>query len=137
MFYLFYEYKENIMEMKFYRCRICGKIVAMVNETPVPTICCGEAMQLLVPGTTDAAQEKHVPVVTKEGNKVTVKIGSVEHPMAEEHYIQWIALQTKNGNQRKILKPGDKPEAVFALMDDDEIMAVYEYCNLHSLWAAK
>lgn len=137
MFYLFYEYKENIMEMKFYRCRICGKIVAMVNETPVPTICCGEAMQLLVPGTTDAAQEKHVPVVTKEGNKVTVKIGSVEHPMAEEHYIQWIALQTKNGNQRKILKPGDKPEAVFALMDDDEIVAVYEYCNLHSLWAAK
>ncbi len=125
------------MEMKFYRCRICGKIVAMVNETPVPTICCGEAMQLLVPGTTDAAQEKHVPVVTKEGNKVTVKIGSVEHPMAEEHYIQWIALQTKNGNQRKILKPGDKPEAVFALMDDDEIVAVYEYCNLHSLWAAK
>lgn len=137
MFYLFYEYKENIMEMKFYRCRICGKIVAMVNETPVPTICCGEAMQLLVPGTTDAAQEKHVPVVTKEGNKVTVKIGSVEHPMTPEHYIQWIALQTKNGNQRKILKPGDKPEAVFALMDDDEIMAVYEYCNLHSLWAAK
>lgn len=125
------------MEMKFYRCRICGKIVAMVNETPVPTICCGEAMQLLVPGTTDAAQEKHVPVVTKEGNKVTVKIGSVEHPMTPEHYIQWIALQTKNGNQRKILKPGDKPEAVFALMDDDEIMAVYEYCNLHSLWAAK
>lgn len=125
------------MEMKFYRCRICGKIVAMVNETPVPTICCGEAMQLLVPGTTDAAQEKHVPVVTKEGNKVTVKIGSVEHPMTPEHYIQWIALQTKNGNQRKILKPGDKPEAVFALMDDDEIVAVYEYCNLHSLWAAK
>lgn len=125
------------MEMKFYRCRICGKIVAMVNETPVPTICCGEAMQLLVPGTTDAAQEKHVPVVKKEGNKVTVTVGSVEHPMAEEHYIQWIALQTKNGNQRKILKPGDRPEAVFALMDDDEIVAVYEYCNLHSLWAAK
>lgn len=125
------------MEMKFYRCRICGKIVAMVNETPVPTICCGEAMQQLIPGTTDAAQEKHVPVVKKEGNKVTVTVGSVEHPMAEEHYIQWIALQTKNGNQRKILKPGDKPEAVFALMDDDEIVAVYEYCNLHSLWAAK
>lgn len=125
------------MEMKFYRCRICGKIVAMVNETPVPTICCGEPMQQLIPGTTDAAQEKHVPVVIREGNKVTVKIGSVEHPMTPEHYIQWIALQTKNGNQRKILKPTDKPEAVFALTEDDEIVAVYEYCNLHSLWAAK
>ena len=125
------------MEMKFYRCRICGKIVAMVNETSVPTICCGEPMQQLIPGTTDAAQEKHVPVVIREGNKVTVKIGSVEHPMTPEHYIQWIALQTKNGNQRKILKPTDKPEAVFALTEDDEIVAVYEYCNLHSLWAAK
>lgn len=125
------------MEMKFYRCRICGKIVAMVNETPVPTICCGEPMQQLIPGTTDAAQEKHVPVVIREGNKVIVKIGSVEHPMTPEHYIQWIALQTKNGNQRKILKPTDKPEAVFALTEDDEIVAVYEYCNLHSLWAAK
>ncbi len=125
------------MEMKFYRCRICGKIVAMVNETPVPTICCGEPMQQLIPGTTDAAQEKHVPVVIREGNKVTVKIGSVEHPMTPEHYIQWIALQTKNGNQRKIFKPTDKPEAVFALTEDDEIVAVYEYCNLHSLWAAK
>ena len=122
------------MEMKFYRCRICGKIVAMVNETPVPTICCGEAMQLLVPGTTDAAQEKHVPVVIREGNKVTVKIGSVEHPMTPEHYIQWIAIETTKGSQRVKLEYTDKPRAEFKLADGEAFVAAYEYCNLHGLW---
>lgn len=122
------------MTVKFYRCAICGKIVAMIKETAVPTICCGQEMAQLIPGTTDGAAEKHVPVVTRNGNIVEVKVGSVEHPMTNEHYIQWICLQTKQGNQRKMLNPTDKPEAKFMIFEDDEIEAVYEYCNLHSLW---
>ena len=122
--------------MKFLRCKKCGKIIAIVNDTVVPTMCCGEAMEELIPGTTDAAQEKHVPVYEVNGNIVTVTVGSVEHPMTPEHYIQWIAIKTKNGNQRKILTPTDAPKATFALIDGDEVLEVYEYCNLHGLWKA-
>ena len=122
--------------MKFYKCEICGKIVAMVKETPVDTMCCGQAMRELVPGTTDGAAEKHVPVYTLEGNTVKVKVGSVEHPMTDAHHIEWIAIETENGNQRKELKPGDKPEATFALVPRDKVKSVYEYCNLHGLWKA-
>ncbi|MCR5268273.1 MAG: desulfoferrodoxin [Lachnospiraceae bacterium] len=122
--------------MKFYRCKHCGQIVAVVKKTGVPIICCGEAMEEIVPGTTDAAVEKHVPVYSVDGTKVTVTVGSVEHPMQPEHYIEWIALKTASGNQRKALKPGDKPEAVFAIVDGDAVEAVYAYCNLHSLWKA-
>ena len=120
--------------MKFYKCEICGKIVAMVRETPVDTVCCGQPMRELVPGTTDGATEKHVPVYTLEGNTVKVKVGSVEHPMTDAHHIEWIAIETENGNQRKELKPGDKPEATFALVPRDKVKSVYEYCNLHGLW---
>ena len=120
--------------MKFYKCEICGKIVAMVKETPVETMCCGQAMRELVPGTTDGAAEKHVPVYTVEGNTVKVKVGSVEHPMTDAHHIEWIAIETENGNQRKELKPGDKPEATFALVPRDKVKSVYEYCNIHGLW---
>ena len=122
------------MELKFYRCKVCGKIIAIVKDTGVPTICCGEEMEQIIPGTTDAAVEKHVPEYTVEDGVVKVKVGSVEHPMIPEHYIQWISLQTKQGNQRKVLTPEDKPEACFALCCDDEVEAVYAYCNLHSLW---
>lgn len=124
------------MEMKFYRCARCGKIIAVVKDTVVPTMCCGEKMQEIVPGTTDAAVEKHVPVYEVKDGKVFVTVGSVIHPMAEEHYIEWIALETKCGNQRKALKPGMEPKACFALCDGDEVEAVYAYCNLHSLWKA-
>ena len=122
--------------MKFLRCKKCGKIIAIVNDTVVPTMCCGEAMEELIPGTTDAAQEKHVPVYEVNDNIVTVTVGSVEHPMTPEHYIQWIAIKTKNGNQRKILTPTDAPKATFAIIDGDEVEEVYEYCNLHGLWKA-
>ena len=122
------------MEQKFLICKHCGKMVAVVKETGVPVICCGEAMSELIPGTTDAAAEKHVPVVTVDGRNVKVDVGSVANPMLPEHYIEWISLHTKQGNQRKELKPGEKPEAYFALCDGDEVIAAYAYCNLHSLW---
>ena len=122
------------MEQKFLICKHCGKMVAVVKETGVPVICCGEVMNELIPGTTDAAAEKHVPVVTVDGRNVNVAVGSVAHPMLPEHYIEWISLHTKQGNQRKELKPGEKPEACFALCDGDEVIAAYAYCNLHSLW---
>ena len=124
------------MEQKFYICKHCGQIIAIVKKTGVPVVCCGEKMTEIIPGTTDAALEKHVPVVKIDGNTVYVTVGAVEHPMTEAHYIEWISLQTKNGNQRKILTPADKPEAKFALVDGDEVEAVYAYCNLHSLWKA-
>ena len=85
----------------------------------VPVVCCGEPMQEIIPGTTDGALEKHVPVIEVEGNKVTVRVGAVEHPMLPEHYIEWIALET-----------------VFMLAEGDSVVAAYEYCNLHSLWKA-
>lgn len=124
------------MKLKFYRCARCGQIIAKVKDTGVPVICCGEKMQEIVPGTTDAAAEKHVPVYEIENNIVKVRIGEVDHPMTEEHYIEWIALQTKSGNQRKMLTPSDKPYAEFAILPDDQVEAVFAYCNLHSLWKA-
>jgi superoxide reductase len=125
------------MEMKFYRCAHCGQIVAIVKKTGVPVICCGEPMKELIPGTTDAAAEKHVPSFEVKGDVVEVTVGSVEHPMLEEHYIEWIAVQTKQGNQRKSLEPGEPPKAFFRICDGDEVEAVYAYCNLHSLWKAE
>lgn len=124
------------MEQRFFICTHCGNIIAMVRDKGVPVVCCGEKMKEIIPGTKDAAKEKHVPVYTVEQNKVSVKVGSVEHPMTAEHYIEWISIQTKQGKQRKCLKPGDKPEACFMICDGDEVEAVYAYCNLHSLWKA-
>ena len=124
------------MEQKFYVCKHCGKIIAVVKESGVPVMCCGQKMTEIVPGSVDAAAEKHVPVWTVEGNTVKVKVGEVAHPMLPEHYIDWVSLQSKCGNQRKQLRPGDAPEVSFALTDGDEVEAVYAYCNLHSLWKA-
>ena len=108
----------------------------MIEESGVPIICCGEEMHELIPGTTDGAAEKHVPVCNVDGNRVTVKVGSVEHPMLPEHSIQWLWLKTKQGGHLAKLQPGIKPEAVFVLAQGDEAEAVYEYCNLHGLWKA-
>ena len=111
------------MDQKFYICKRCGNIIAKVKDVGVPVVCCGEPMSELVPGTTDAAVEKHVPVWTVENGIVHVKVGSVEHPMLPEHYIEWVSLQTKQGNQRKELHPGEKPEVCFALCEGDEVEA--------------
>ena len=124
------------MELKFYVCRHCGNIIAKVKDSGVPVVCCGEPMAELVAGSVDASREKHVPVYRVEGNKVIVTVGSVEHPMAEEHHIEWVALQTKYGNQRKALTVGEKPEICFSVCDGDAVESVYAYCNLHGLWKA-
>lgn len=122
--------------MKFYRCKKCGQIVEMVEAKTCPVMCCGEPMEELIAGTSDGAVEKHVPVYQVEGSVVHVKVGEVDHPMLEEHHIAWIVLQTKQGVQRKYLDHTGKPEADFALLEGDEVVAVYEYCNLHGLFKA-
>ena len=118
---------------KFYVCRKCGNMVGMLHESGVPLMCCGQKMEELTPNTVEASQEKHLPVVAVNGDTVSVKVGSAAHPMMEEHFIEWIYLQTENGGQRKVLKPGDAPEAEFVLKNDKPV-AVYAFCNLHGLW---
>lgn len=122
------------MEQKFLVCEHCGNMIAMVKDAGVPVMCCGQKMKVLEPGTTDASVEKHVPEYEVVEGVVNVTVGSVEHPMAEEHYIEWVSLQTKEGNQRKQLVPGQEPKVSFALVPGDQVEAVYAYCNLHGLW---
>lgn len=123
--------------MKFYKCAHCGNIIAFVEDKGVPVMCCGEKMSQIAANTTDASAEKHVPVITVNENKVTVHVGSADHPMVQEHHIDWIALQTKQGNQRKELSVDGAPEVVFAVCEDDSVIAAYAYCNLHGLWTAQ
>ena len=120
-------------EIKFFVCEHCGNLIGMINDAGVPMMCCGQKMTKLEPGTVDASHEKHIPVVTVEGNTVKVEIGSVEHPMTEEHSILWIYLETDKGISRKHIAPGEKPEAEF-LLNGEKPIAVYAYCNLHGLW---
>lgn len=124
-------------EKKFYICKHCGNMIGMIKSSGVNVVCCGDPMTELKPNTVEASQEKHLPVVTIEGNIVKVKVGSVEHPMTEEHHIVWIYLETEQGGQRKKLAVGSKPEAEFALAGGDKVVGVYEYCNLHGLWLTK
>lgn len=122
--------------MNIYKCEHCGTIVEEIKFGASHPSCCGSLMTKLEPGTTDGAHEKHVPVYTVTGNEVVVNIGEVDHPMIDEHYIEWIAIKTNQGTHRKELKPGDKPTRTFLLAEGEELIAVYEYCNLHGLWKA-
>lgn len=122
------------MELKFYKCEHCGNIITKVKDKGTPVMCCGQAMTELVPGTVDAAVEKHIPVYEVKEGTVEVNVGEVAHPMMEEHYIEWVALQTDKGFQMKYLAPGQDPKVSFAVLDDEKVEAVYAYCNLHGLW---
>ena len=122
-------------ETKFYICPHCGNIVGMIHDSGVNPVCCGQKMTRLEAGVVEASREKHIPAVTVEENTVRVCIGSVAHPMTEEHSIQWVYLQTDCGGQRKNLAPNEAPEVTFALAGEKPI-AVYAYCNLHGLWKA-
>ena len=120
-------------ENKFYICEHCGNIIGIIHNSGVPMMCCGQKMTKLEAGVVEASHEKHIPVVTVDGNTVRVNVGSVTHPMSEEHHIAWIYLQTNRGGQRKCLDVTGAPEVTFALADETPV-AVYAYCNLHGLW---
>lgn len=121
----------------FFICKHCGNIITKVKDSGVPVICCGEPMTFITPNTTDAAQEKHVPVVKVEDGKVYVTVGSVPHPMTEEHHIAWILIETSQGSQMKCLDVKGEPSACFSLCKEEKVLAAYEYCNLHGLWMAE
>ena len=118
---------------KFYICEKCGNLIEKIDDSGVPVVCCGQKMTPIEAGTVEASREKHIPVASVEGNVVKVVVGSVEHPMAEEHSILWIELKTDRGVQRKNLEVGAPPVATFALADEKPL-EVYAYCNLHGLW---
>jgi superoxide reductase len=121
------------METKFYRCEHCGNIVLIIQDGGVTPDCCNEAMFALSANTVDASKEKHVPVVKINKDIVEVFVGDAPHPMQSNHWIQWIYIETKAGSQIKYLNPEEKPYAKFSLVDD-QVISVYEYCNLHGLW---
>ncbi len=121
-------------QKEVYKCLVCGNIVEVLHAGAGELVCCNQGMRLLKENTTDAATEKHVPVFEREGNRVYVVVGSVEHPMEERHYIEWIEVITENKVYRKYLVPNQAPKAEFMLMDDENVIEVREYCNLHGLW---
>lgn len=122
------------MKAKFYICEHCGNIIEKIDDAGVPVMCCGQKMVELVPNTVEASGEKHIPVVTVKDGEIVVNVGSVNHPMAEEHFIEWVYVETEKGGQRKHLKPGEDPNVSFKVDENDKAVAVYAYCNLHGLW---
>lgn len=124
-------------EVKFYVCKHCGNLVVLMRNGGGKLVCCGEAMQLMEPNSSDGAYEKHIPQVSvATDGQLMVQVGSIIHPMTEAHYIEWVYVQTKKGGQFKYFAPGDVPIAKFTMIDD-EVVAVYEHCNLHGLFVYK
>ena len=122
---------------KYYICEKCGNLVEKIEDSGVPMVCCGQKMSHLEAGVVEASREKHIPVASVAGNLVRVVVGSVEHPMAEEHSILWVELKSDRGVQRKNLVVGEAPVVEFALVDGEKPLEVYAYCNLHGLWKSE
>ena len=122
--------------VKFYLCERCGNEVEMVYSSGVTPVCCGEKMKELIAGTVEASREKHIPVYEVQEGKVVVNVGSIDHPMVEEHFIEWVVVETSSNVLRKNLKAGEAPKVEFALLPNEKVEAVYAYCNLHGLWRA-
>ena len=122
-----------MMNTKFYICPHCGNIVEMVHDAGVKPFCCGQKMNELIPNTVDASGEKHIPAVKVGEGVVEVNVGSVDHPMVDVHWIEWVQLITDKGSYRKWLNPGEAPNVKF-LLSEEKPVAVYAYCNLHGLW---
>ena len=118
---------------KFYICPHCRNIAEMIYDTDIPLHCCGDEMNQLLPGTVEASTEKHIPAVKVSKNAVEVNVGSVDHPMMDVHWIEWVQLVTDKGSYRKWLNPGEAPRVAFRL-EGEKPQAVYAYCNLHGLW---
>ncbi len=119
--------------MRFFKCNVCGNIVELVENGGGQLVCCDQPMEELIAGTVDAAVEKHVPVVSMDGDVLSVAVGEVLHPMTEEHLIKFIAVELEDGSLRKDLTPADEPKASFNVAGK-KVVAVYEFCNLHGLW---
>jgi len=117
---------------QIYKCEICGNIVEVLHEGAGELVCCGKPMKLIIENTTDAAREKHVPVIEKTADGYKVSVGSVLHPMIDVHYIEWIELDADGQVFRKYLKPGDTPVAIFNVSAEN--ITAREYCNIHGLW---
>lgn len=122
--------------LQVYKCVICDNIVEVLHAGKGELVCCGKPMKLLVENTEDASKEKHVPVWSKEADKVVVKVGSAAHPMEEKHYIEWVEVLAGERVYRKFLKPGETPEAIFEGLGNAGEISAREYCNLHGLWKA-
>ena len=122
------------MSAKFFKCEHCGNIVYLINNGGGTLSCCGDAMKELVAGSVEASAEKHIPVAKKEGNSVVVSVGSIAHPMTEEHFITFVALETDKGIKINNWKPNTEPTVTIPIPDGANIKAVYAYCNLHGLW---
>lgn len=120
--------------MKFFKCNVCGNVVELIVKGGGQLVCCNESMELLVPKEQEAGNEKHLPVANMEGNQLSVKVGSIEHPMEEAHHIEFIVIKYNNHVERKNLKYTDKPEAVFTINEECDEIEIYEFCNLHGLW---
>ena len=118
---------------KFYICTHCGNIIEKIHDAGVPVICCGQKMDELIPNTVEASGEKHIPAVSVKDDIVEVNVGTVDHPMVDVHWIEWVQLQTDKGSRRHYLNPGEAPNVKF-LLGDEKPVAVYAYCNLHGLW---
>lgn len=124
--------------MQFHRCNVCGQVIAKVKDTGIDVYCCNEVMEKLVPKEKEEGlTEKHLPEHVVFDNKCAVFIGETPHPSTKDHFIEWIAIRTNKGNQRKCLKPGEAPKAIFNLDEDEVVVEIYSYCNLHSLWRTK
>ena len=121
------------MTTRFYNCNHCGHIIEKINDAGVPVVCCGQKMEELIPNTVEASGEKHMPVVTIEGDELIVNVGSVHHPMEEKHFIEWVHVDLENGSLFKRLVPGSDPRVAFRL-DGEKPVSVFAYCNLHGLW---
>jgi len=122
-------------QLEIYKCNVCGNIVEVMHGGQGELVCCGQAMQLIQPGTVDAAKEKHVPVIEKTGQGYKVSVGSVAHPMEEKHYIEWIELIADGISYTTFLQPGQAPEAEFCVQASQ--ITAREYCNIHGLWQAQ
>ena len=123
--------------MRLFKCRKCGNVVLRINDKCDMLSCCGESMIELKANSEDAAVEKHVPVIDINGNIITLNCGEIEHPMTDDHYIEFMVIETNKGYNIKYLNPGDKPKCEFILTDDEELKSAYAYCNLHGLWINK
>lgn len=123
------------MNLRFYNCETCGNIFMIISESGVPVNCCDMKMKEIIPGTSDGAHEKHIPVYDVNEETVNVSVGSTEHPMTPEHYIEWVCIETDCGIQLKELNPNTSPRVSF-FIKGEKIKAVYAFCNQHGLWRA-